>query len=58
MSFIYKSTDPKVNKDRLVIMIDHYVVRLDITMNNTDHFVAVVQGLDHINKILFYLTRL
>mgnify|MGYP006996177133 CR=1 FL=1 len=38
-------------------LVDENIVWLDVTVNDTYHFVAVVQGLYHINQILFYFTR-
>lgn len=41
----------KIYEDCLVIVVNHDVVWLNITMNNLDNFMAIMQSLQHIDEV-------
>ena len=48
---VYESTDSKVYEYGLVVVINHNVVRFDISVNNFYDFVTIINSLKHIDEI-------
>ena len=55
---IEKGTYAEIYEDCLIIMVDHYVVRLDVSMNNFYRLMAIEQSLKHVYEIELYILRL
>lgn len=54
---LWYGTEAKVNEDCLVIVVDHNILRLDVTMDQSNHFVTVVEGLAHVDEVFSHLCR-
>ena len=48
---VHEGTDAEVDEDGLVVVVDHDVVRLDISVDDFDDFVAVVERLEHVDEV-------
>jgi len=53
--FVNKSTDTKVDEHSLLVVVDHNIVWLDVSVNDFDYLVAVVEGLKHVNHVQPYI---
>jgi hypothetical protein len=49
---IHKEADPEINEYSLLIMIDHDILRLDVSMYNFDNFMAVIQSPKHVTHVV------
>ena len=49
------STYPKINEDCLVVVVDHYVVRFDISVYHLSCFVTIIQSFNHIYEVEAHL---
>jgi len=47
---IFYKTKSKINQDSLIFMINHNIVWLDISVDNTRDPVAIIQSFEHINE--------
>ena len=48
---VHERADPKVDEDDLIVVVDHDIVRLDISVNDFDDFVAVVKRFKHVDEV-------
>ena len=50
-----ESTDAKVDQYCLIVVVNHYVFRLDVPVENLRDVVAVVKGFQHVSQVVAHL---